>query len=242
MSTENRIIKVSGIHVQVVRKAIKNLHLGVYPPDGRVRVAVPLALPDSAVRLAVIGKLEWIKRQQRRFSEQERQSVREMVNGESHYFLGRRYRLRVMEAHHPPGVRLKGKSSIELSVRPDSGTELRRSILNDWYRKELKLRTPALIEKWQSITGIQIRELRIKKMKTKWGSFSRNAGRIWINLEMAKKPVVCVEYIILHEMLHFHEPHHNESFFEYLNQYMPQWRLYKAELNKTPLAYEKWQY
>jgi predicted metal-dependent hydrolase len=242
MNTKPRVILVGGIEVHVVRKAIKNLHLGVYPPAGRVRVAVPLAVSDDAVRLAVIGKLGWIKRQKARFQEQQRQSKREMVSGESHYFLGRRYRLRVIEHDGAFKVVMPRKESIELYVRPQTETNRREQVLQDWYRQQLRTLIPALLEKWQPILGVRVEDWGIKKMKTKWGSCNKDARRIWINLELAKKPVECLEYIIVHEMTHLIEPHHNDRFRTLMDKVIPQWNLRRARLNRAPLGYEKWEY
>jgi predicted metal-dependent hydrolase len=242
MSTKPHILVVSGIKVTVVRKAIKNLHLGVYPPTGRVRVAAPLALSDKAVRLAVIGKLGWIKRQIARFQGQQRQSERDMVSGESHYFLGRRYRLRVIEYDGFNKVIFNKNTFLELYIRPRTNVKRREQILNDWYRKQLKILVPPLLEKWQHIIDVNVADWRVKKMKTKWGSYSKKFLRIWLNLELAKKPVQCIEYIIVHEMVHFLTPHHDEHFYIQMNQYVPQWKLYKAELNRAPLGHENWKY
>ena len=170
MSIRPRQITVSGVRVQVFRKGIKNLHLGVYPPHGRVRVAAPLRVSDDAVRLAVVGKLGWIKRQRARFEAQPRQSVREMVSGESHYFLGRRYRLRVIEHDAAPAVALRSKSTLEFHVRPETDAGQRNQILNQWYRQQLKKLIPPLIEKWQAILGVAVAEWGVKKMKIPpWG-------------------------------------------------------------------------
>ena len=193
---------VSGIPVQVVRKAIKNLHLGVYPPEGRVRIAVPLRVNNDAVRLAVIDKLSWIKRQQAHFHQQPRQSQREMVSGESHYFQGKRYRLRVVEENSKPSVRIKGVATLLLTVRPETDTAKREEILNEWYRRELKAKLPGLIAKWEPVVGVDVAKTRIKKMRTRWGTCNINASRIWLNLELAKKPALCLEYILVHEMVH----------------------------------------
>jgi len=222
-----------------VRKAIKNLHLGVYPPSGRVRVAVPMLIDDEVVRLAVISKLGWIRRKQKTLAEQPRQSQREMVTGESHYFQGRRYRLRVIEHNSPPRVALKGKA-LALYVRPGADTTRREVILNEWARRELKILLPELIAKWESIIGVQVAEWGIKKMKTRWGTCNVTARRIWLNLELAKKPPQCLEYILVHEMIHLLERHHNDRFKDFMNSFMPQWRLYKAELNRAPLGHEAW--
>jgi predicted metal-dependent hydrolase len=241
MSTERHQITVSGLTVEVVRKAIKNLHLGVYPPHGRVRVAAPLAVSDDAVRLAVIGKLAWIKRQQEKFEVQPRQSRREMVRGESHYFLGQRYRLRIIQ-HHGAGKVLLRNKAIDLYVRPETSAEQREQVLHRWYRQQLKALIPSFLEKWQEVLGAQVADWGIKKMKTKWGACTIDARRIWINLELAKKPVECLEYIIVHELVHLLERHHNDRFQKLMDQFLPQWRLHREELNRAPLGYEKWDY
>lgn len=242
MATETHQLTVSGIKVEVVRKDIKNLHLGVYPPHGRVRVAAPLVVSDEAVRLAVIDKLGWIKRQKAKFAEQPRQTQREMVNGESHYFLGQRYRLRVHEHDAPARVAVRGIASLDLFVRPGTSTEQRAAILLRWHREQLKVLIPPLLEKWQPILGVQVADWGIKKMKTKWGSCNPAARRIWINLELAKNSSQCLEYILVHEMVHLLERHHNDHFAELMNKFMPQWRLYREELNHSVLGHEEWSY
>lgn len=228
--------------MEVVRKAIKNLHLGVYPPTGRVRVAAPTRIDDEAVRLAVISKLGWIRRQQARFAQQPRQSEREMVSGESHYFQGRRYRLRVVEADAPPRVKLNGNSTLELHIRPGTKTEKREEILNQWYRHELKVQLPELIAQWEPVIGVNVADWGVKKMKTKWGTCNIEARRIWLNLELAKKPPQCMEYILVHELVHLLERHHNDRFRELMDRFMPPWRLYRDELNRSPLGHEAWGY
>ncbi|MBS7690745.1 M48 family metallopeptidase [Pseudomonas lalucatii] len=236
MNTDTRTITVSGLSVEIVRKNIKNLHLGVYPPQGRVRVAAPLAVDDEAVRLAVVGKLGWIKRQRARFQAQPRQSQRRMVSGESHYFLGRRYRLRVHQTTGALRIALRGKASMDLFVRPDTTVERREQVLQDFYRAELKRLVPELLEKWQPKLGVEARAWGIKRMKTKWGTCNIEARRIWLNLELAKKPVQCLEYILVHELAHLHERHHNDRFTSLLDQHLPQWRLLREELNQSVLA------
>lgn len=242
MSIEECRITVSGITVHIVRKPIKNLHLGVYPPDGRVRVAAPLAVTNDAVRLAVIGKIGWIKRQQERFAAQARQSEREMVNGESHYFLGRRYRLHVVTEDGPARVILANRSFIELHVRTEATAEQRQQVLYRWYRQELRGLVPPLLEKWQTALGVQVAAWGIRKMKTKWGTCNTVARRVWLNLELAKKPENCLEYIIVHELAHMLERHHNNRFEDIMDRCLPQWRLLRAELNASPLGHEDWEY
>jgi predicted metal-dependent hydrolase len=242
MSISRRQVTISGIQVEIVRKDIKNLHLGVYPPDGRVRVAVPLTVNDEAVRLAVIGKLGWIKRQRARFQAQPRQSEREMVNGESHYYLGRRYRLRVVEASGPCRVELRGKTILNLCARTDATAEQRTAALQRWYRQQMQPLIPPLVEKWEPRLGVEVAEWRIKRMKTKWGSCTPAAQRIWLNLELIKKPPQCLEYIVVHEMMHLLEKRHNERFIALMDQHLPQWRAFRDELNAAPLAHESWEY
>lgn len=242
MSTKRLWIEVQGIPVEVVRKDIKNLHLGVYPPSGRVRVSAPLRLDDEAVRLAVISRLGWIRRQQRRFEEQERQSRREMVTGESHYFQGRRYRLDVVEHDGPAAVTLRNNTTLELRVRPGTSREKREDALNRWYRQRLREQIPALIAKWEPQIGVKVADWGIKKMKTRWGTCNANAWRIWLNLELVKKPASCLEYILVHEMVHLLERHHNDRFRTLLDRLMPQWRLHREELNRSPLVHANWEY
>ena len=240
MTTDHRRITVAGITVDVVRKDIKNLHLGVYPPHGRVRVAAPLLVSDDAVRLAVVDKLGWIKRQKAKFREQPRQSKREMVNGESHYFLGRRYRLRVTEQPGPARVVLRGVSTLEVIVRPGTPAEKREAILAAWYREQLRALAAPLVTKWQDRLGVEVAGWGIKRMKTLWGSCNAKSGRIWLNLELAKKPETCIEYIVVHELLHLIEPRHNDRFIALLDQHLPSWRQHREMLKVTPLGHEEW--
>jgi predicted metal-dependent hydrolase len=228
--------------VDVVRKDIKNLHLAVYPPDGRVRVAVPLLIDDEAVRLAVISKLAWIKRQRAKFQGQERQSAREYVYRESHYYWGNRYLLNVVYHDAPPQVVVRNKTTLDLFVRPDSDTAQRERVLLAWYRQQLKAAIPPLISKWEPIIGVDVADWGVKRMKTKWGSCTIEARRIWLNLELVKKPPRCLEYITVHEMVHLLERLHNERFVAYMDEFMPQWRLFRDELNQAPLAHETWEY
>ena len=242
MSIEQHHITVSGIRIEIARKDIKNLHLGVYPPNGRVRVAAPLRISDDAVRLAVIGKLAWVKRQRAHFEAQPRQSEREMVSGESHYFLGHRYRLRVMQHECPATVVVRGKSIIEMRVRPEMEPLERERTLHRWYRKHLRQIIEPLIAKWQAALGVQVAECRIKKMKTKWGTCNADARRIWLNLELVKKPVQCTEYVLVHELVHLLERHHTDRFVAIMDRNLPPWRALREELNAAPLAHETWTY
>ena len=235
-------LDIRGIPVEVAHKAIKNLHVGVYPPSGRVRVAAPLHLDDEAVRLALISRLGWIRRKQAEFEQQERQSQREFVTGESHYFKGRRYRLRVIEDDGRPTVRLLNNTTMELRTRPGDNRDTRETVLYQWYRCQLRNQLPPLLTKWERKVGVTVEDLRIRKMKTRWGTCNRDARRIWLNLELAKKPVSCLEYIMVHEMVHLRERAHNERFRTLMDQLLPQWRVHRDVLNQAPLAHEAWRY
>ncbi len=228
--------------MEVVRKDIKNLHLGVYPPKGRVRVAVPQRLSDDAVRLAVISRLGWIRRRRTDFDAQDRQSEREMVTGESHFVQGRRYRLNVVEHDGAASVRLRNNRTMELTVRPGAERDKREAVLSQWYRERLRARIPELIVKWQPVIGVNVADWGIRKMKTKWGTCNIEARRVWLNLELAKKSAHCLEYILVHEMIHFLERHHTDRFREHMDRALPQWRLHRKELNRAPLAHEDWTY
>lgn len=242
MSTERRQIQVGGVSVEVVRKAIKHLHVGVYPPAGRVRVAAPRRMDDEAVRVAVASRLGWIRRQQKAFAGQDRQSKREMVSGESHYFQGRRYLLHVRESSGKPEVRLVGRASMELCVPVGFNQAQRDALLQRWYRRQLRALLPPLLEKWEPRIGKTASEIRIRKMKTRWGSCNAAARRVWLNLELIKKPVSCLEYVLVHELVHLHERHHNDRFLKRMESLMPGWRTYRDELNRAPLAHEDWTY
>jgi predicted metal-dependent hydrolase len=242
MTMENHQIIVNGLPVAITRKAIKNLHLGVYPPEGRVRVAAPLLVSDEAVRLAVVEKLGWIKRQRARFAAQPRQSERVMVNRESHYFMGKRYLLHVIPHRGAAKMSIRNGSILELRIRPEATAEQRERALQRWYREQLKVLIPPLLEKWQPVLGVETTGWGIRKMKTRWGSCSHEIGRIRLNLELAKKPPQCLEYIVVHELLHLIEQKHNERFIALLNQYLPHWQILREELNAAPLAHETWNY
>jgi predicted metal-dependent hydrolase len=242
MNTKPHRIVVSGISIAIDRKDIKNLHLGVYPPHGRVRVAAPLLVNDEAIRLAVIGKLGWIKRQRAKFEAQPRQSERQLVAGETHYFLGQALRLAVEDHQGAGRIELKGKKRLTLFVKPLKTAEQREQILQDWYRAQLKEVINELLEKWQTIIGVSPMHWGIRKMKTKWGSCNKASARICFNLELAKKSHQCIEYIVVHELIHLLERHHNERFMTLMDLHLSHWRLLKAELNQGALGHETWSY
>ncbi|MDP3029889.1 MAG: SprT family zinc-dependent metalloprotease [Deltaproteobacteria bacterium] len=234
-------LQLGNITVDVVQKDIKNVHLSVYPPTGRVRISAPFRMNLDTIRIFAISKLNWIKKQQTKLRNQEREAPREFLNRESHYFNGKRYLLEVIEQDAAPKVELK-HSKIELYVRPQTNREKMKSILDEWYRSQLKASLPTLIEKWEKKMNVRVNEFGIKKMKTRWGTCNRKAKRIWLNLELAKKPGECLEYIVVHEMVHLLERNHNDRFTSLMNAFMPKWRFYKDELNRLSVRHEDWNY
>lgn len=224
-------LQVGDIEIDLVKKDIKNLHLSVHPPDGRVRISAPVQMNNEAIRLFAISKLSWIKKQRAKFKNQPRQPVREFLSGESHYYQGQRYLLNVITTKKKQRVELDGSSQMNLYVREGARREQREKAMREWYRRQLKAQVPALIEKWEKRIGVKVNSWGVRQMKTKWGSCNTTAKRIWINLELAKKPPQCLEYIVVHEMVHLLERTHNERFVAYLDQYLPHWRSLKEELN-----------
>ncbi len=234
-------LQLNDIIIDVVLKDIKNVHLSVYPPNGRVRIAAPLRMKMDTIRIYAVSKLGWIKKQQQKFLAQDREAPREYLYKEGHYFLGRRYLMKVEEHHAPPFIQLK-HDTIVLHVRPNTDIPKRQIIMDEWYRQELKELAPPIIEKWEMLMDVSISEFSIKKMKTKWGTCNREAKRIWLNLELAKKPVHCIEYIIVHELAHLLERTHNDNFVAIMNHFLPEWKHLKNELNNLPVSHAGWEY
>ena len=234
-------IKLGNITIEVEVKDIKNVHLSVFPPSGRVRIAAPLRMDLDTIRIYAISKLAWIKMQQHKFLTQVREAPREYLNKESHYFLGKRYLLRVIELDAPPLIKVK-HNTLELNVRTNTDIQKRQVIMDEWYRQQLKQLAPPVIEKWEKTMGVSINEFAVKKMKTKWGTCSREARRIWLNLELAKKPFHCIEYIIVHELAHLLERSHNDNFIAIMDNFLPEWKQLKNELNKLPISHSDWVY
>ncbi|HEY3959865.1 MAG TPA: SprT family zinc-dependent metalloprotease [Solirubrobacteraceae bacterium] len=239
MSIASGCLTVSGIDVDVVYKDIKHLHIGVYPPVGSVRVAAPRRLGEEYVRLAVIQRLPWIKRQRRQLQNAPRQSSREMVTGESHYVWGVRYRLKVMQRPGRAHVELDGERLL-LYVPENTEVDARLKLLQDWQRAQLRAAIPALIETWELAIGRSVPRWSIQRMKTKWGSCNRETGHIRFNLELAKKHPRCLEYIVVHEMIHLLERGHGERFIKLMDGFLPDWRSRRDDLNNAPLTDERW--
>jgi predicted metal-dependent hydrolase len=230
------------MEVLVVRKAIKNMHLSILPPDGKVRVSSPLRLKDDAIRSLVATRIPWIRKQQAKFEGQERQTPREYISGESHYVFGRPHRLEVVWENTPPRVTVKGMNKIILQVRPNSPLARREEVLMGWYRNELRVISAELLEAWQKRIGVAVRSWGIKRMKTRWGTCNQKAGRIWLNLELVKKPLTCIEYVVVHELLHLIEKKHNDRFVALMTNHLPKWQSLREELNRFMLAHEEWSY
>jgi predicted metal-dependent hydrolase len=234
-------IELGQIVVDVVKKDIKNIHLSVYPPAGTVRISAPLRMKTDTIRVFAISKLSWIKQQQKKLRAQDRETPREYLNRESHYVWGRRYLLKIIEKHAPPSVELKHRTLV-LSLRPGSSEEKKRAVLEQWYREQLKETVPALIEKWERLIDVKVNRFFVQRMKTKWGSCSASSKSIRLNSELAKKPLECLEYIVVHEMLHLLEPTHNRKFIALIDRFMPKWQFYRNKLNRLPVRHESWSY
>lgn len=239
MSTASAYLTVSGIDVDVVYKDIKNLHIGVYPPLGRVRVAAPDRLDDDQVRLAVVSRLSWIKRQREQLQTAQRQSIREMVTGESHYVWGSRLRLKVIERPGRAHIELDGERLV-LYAPAGTSVEQRREVLDRWYRDQLRHVIPGVIDKWERKMRVTVPKWSIRRMKTKWGSCNRETGHIWFNVELAKKHPECLEYLAVHEMTHLLERSHGPRFTKLMDKNLPDWRARRDRLNQAPLGHEQW--
>jgi len=229
------------ITVDVVLKDIKNIHLSVYPPNGRVRIAAPSRMSLDTIRVFTITKLGWIKQQQKKLQEQARETPREYVDRESHDVWGKRYLLTVLEGDAAPSVALQHRRML-LRVRPGTDAKKKQAIVEAWYRREIKQAVPPLIARWEPLMGVQVEQFFVQRMKTKWGSCNHSARSIRLNTELAKKPRECLEYIVVHEMTHVLEPTHNARFVALMDQFMPQWQFYRDQLNRLPVSHEDWAY
>ena len=230
-------MEIAGLNVEIVRKAIKNLHVGVYPPHGHVRVAAPLAVSDDAIRIAVLTRLSWIKRKRHAFEKQPRQTERKFVSGETHYVFGRQCRLRVeCWSGKKHKIDMQAADRLLLKVPETSDLNQRRAVIENWQREELRKIAAPIIAAWADRLQLDLPAWGIKRMKTKWGSCNPDAGRIWINSELAKKPKICTDYIVLHELAHFISPRHDDAFIAVLDKMMPTWRQVRSDLNALPIS------
>ncbi len=231
------IVNVGDLEVEVIKKNIKNIHLGVYPPIGRVRLSAPLSSDNEKIRLFIVSKIPWIRKNQRKFKNKERQSEREYIDRESHYFEGRRYLLKLnIDAKNKDTVFLK-KSTIQLQLRAKYDSQKRKQILESWLRKNLTSRLIPFIDKWEEQLGVNAKEWKIKKMKTKWGSCNQEARRLWFNLELSKVDDYALDYVVMHELVHLKVRNHGKQFIQILNKNMSDWEQRKAQLNETILEF-----
>jgi predicted metal-dependent hydrolase len=234
-------VQLGDIAVDVVRKDIKNVHLSVHPPTGRVTISAPSRLSLDTIRVFAISKLGWIKQQQNKFREQERETPREYLDRESHFVWGKRYLLTVSVCDESPSVELI-HSRMVLRMRPGASDAKKQAVVEEWYRAQLKKAGPSLIAKWELPMGVKVERCFVQRMKTKWASCNSGTRSIRLNTELAKKPVQCLEYIIVHELAHLIERHHNDRFVSIMNKHLPQWRSHRQELNSAPLAHQTWSY
>jgi hypothetical protein len=234
-------IDVGGIPVDVVFKSIKNVHLSVHPPTGRVRISAPAWMKLDTIRVYAISKLDWIKKQQKKLREQERETPREYLDRESHFVWGRRYLLKVTQADQTPSVELK-HSQMVLTIRPGADVERKEAVVAAWYREQLRIAAMPLIAKWEPLMGVKANRIFVRQMKTKWGSCNPRRRSIRLNSELAQKPPECLEYVVVHELAHLLESSHNKVFVSLMDKFMPQWRQFRDELNRIPLSHQEWDY
>lgn len=234
-------LKLGDISVDVVLKDIKNVHLSVYPPTGAVRISAPKRMKLDTIRVFAISRLDWIKAQQSKLRGQERETPRDYIDRESHHVWGKRYLLTVREHDGPPTVELTHSRMI-LRVSPGTDQEQREVYVEDWYRERLKAAIPPLLAKWAPLIGMAPLRFYVRRMKTKWGSCNHKAGTIRFNTELAKKPRECLEYLVVHELVHLMEPTHNARFVALMDKFMPRWQLRREALNRLPVRRENWTY
>ncbi len=234
-------LSLGSITAEVVLKDIKNIHLSVYPPHGKVRIAAPLRMELDTIRVFAISKLGWIKQQQKKLREQERETPREYLERESHSLWGQRYLLKVTEKAARPQILIKHKK-LWMQVRPDSPAEKRADLLAEWYREQIRQKLPDLLAKWEPILGVKVNRIYIRHMRTKWGSCNPDAQTIRLNTELAKKPPECLEYIVVHELVHLLEKSHNSRFIALMDHFLPKWHSYRETLNALPIKHEHWEY
>jgi predicted metal-dependent hydrolase len=232
-------VRFGEIEAEVVLKDIKNIHLSVHPPTGRVRIAAPTRMNLDTIRVFAISKVPWIRQQQRKFREQQREPLREYLDRESHYVWGLRYLLKLVETDGRPSVELSHTQLI-LKTRPRSDPTKKQTLLDAWYREQLRAAALPLIAKWERLMRVKVQRVFVQRMKTKWGSCNRKNGTIRFNTDLAKKPRACLEYIVVHEMTHLLERTHNQRFIALMHQFLPKWQASREVLNSLPVRNESW--
>lgn len=239
MNSSHNIIELGNVSLDVVRKDIKNVHLSVHPPLGRATIAAPIKMDMETIRLFGISKLSWIRKQQMKLRKQKRETARQYVTRESHYYLGKRYLLKVIEQDSAQRVVLK-HSTIELHVRPGATKVQKKALLQGWYRKQLKEVVPQFISHLEKKMKVAVSEVCVRSMRTKWGTCNIEARRIWLNTELIKKPIESIEYVLTHEMVHLLERNHNDRFITYMDKFLPTWKYLREELNRSALGHVVW--
>ncbi len=232
-------IQLGEISIAVRRKDIKNVHLSVHPPHGRVTLSAPRATRLEVARAYAISKLGWIREQRAKLANQARETTRRFINRESHFLWGRRHLMTVVHRDAKPFVALDHKR-ITLTVRPGSHAAKRAQVIHEWHKTLLHEAVPVLIKKWERKLKVEVRGYFLQRMKTKWGGCNHRAGHIRLNTELVKKPRDLLEYVIVHEMVHLIEPTHSDRFITILEKHYPTWREARAELNELPLTAEMW--
>jgi predicted metal-dependent hydrolase len=232
-------IQIGELSIQVSRKSIKNVHLTVHPPDGRVSLVVPLTTRADVARAYAISRLAWIRNQQQKLANQARETPRQFIERESHMLWGRRHLLSIHYQDAKPSVSLDHKR-INLFVRENADALKRSKVIHQWHKSLLHEVIPPLIRKWEPRLKVKVRGYYLQRMKTKWGSCNHSAGNIRLNTELVKKPKDLLEYVIVHEMAHLLEPKHSDRFFTILQEHYPTWREARNELNALPLSAESW--
>lgn len=234
-------IQLGEIAVDVVKKDIRNVHLSVHPPTGRVRISAPLRMDLNTIRTFAISKIGWIRKQQIKHRQQERETPREYIDRESHFVWGKRYLLKVIENHGVAGVELTYRQILlKVPLRADAAKK--QATLDEWYRELIKQTVAPLLAKWEQPIGVKVNKVFVQRMKTKWGGCNPLSSSIRLNTHLAKKPKECLEYVLVHEMVHLLERHHNDRFAAYMDSFMPNWQHHRDELNSFPLCYETWSY
>ena len=232
-------IQLGDVSIAVTRKDIKNVHLSVHPPNGRVTLSAPKATRLEVARAYAISRLGWIRDQQKKLLNQARETPRQFVNRESHSLWGRRHLMVVVQRDAKPFVALDHKRII-LTVRHGSKADQRAEVIHEWHKELLHKAVPPLIQKWERKLKVKVRGYFLQRMKTKWGSCNHRAGHIRLNTELVKKPKDLLEYVVAHEMVHLIEPTHSDRFIGILDKHYPSWREARAELNELPLTAVVW--
>ena len=225
------IIEVADLKVEVERKWIRNIYLRVSPTDARIRISAPMLMSERAIRQFVLAKEAWIRQRLRRVGERRAPAPREYLSGELHYYMGQGYRLQVVNDNGPARVERADSDQIILYIREGTTKEQREAAMREWYRAEMKALIAVLVAKWEAVIGVKARRISIKRMRTIWGSCNHRTHDINFNLELMKKPLHCIEYVVVHELLHIIVRLHNDEFKALLTRYLPNWRETKRELN-----------